>query len=88
MQSGRSVKCKRMATATVSGVVAAGEAPDTLCKMAHVGPRAGASSVPDSSGELLAPRQLCLGNKAGISGRFGKKTSGDGTTVKHSCQIS
>jgi len=47
--------------------------PSTLCKGACVGPRAEASSVPDISGELLSPRQVCPGSKVGIS---------EGTEVK------
>lgn len=49
--------------------------PATLHKVARVGPRAEANSVPDSSGELLAlcPWQVCPGSKVGISGgREGK----------------
>lgn len=68
--------------AAASGGLAAGEAhgsspagqdtvPATLHKVARMGPRA--NSVPDSSGELLALRQVCPGSKVGISlGREGK----------------
>ena len=61
------MKGRRMATA--SRGLAAGEVhasnpagqevvPATLDKVARVGPRAEADSAPDSSGELLAPRQV------------------------------
>lgn len=74
--------------ATVSRELAAGEVhasspasqevvPATLCKVAHVGPRAEAKSVPDSSGKLLAPKQMCLGSKGWISG--GREEKGLGT---------
>lgn len=44
-----------------------GVVPAALHKVAYVEPGAEAISVPDSSGELLAPRQVCPGSKSGIS---------------------
>lgn len=82
MQRGRSVKARRMATA--SGGLAAEElhasspasqevVPAALHKEVCVGPRAEAISAPDSLGTLLALRMVCPGSKVGISlGREGK----------------